>query len=62
MREFFDAAVGGEHVNDVAERILARLQAAVGAGLDAPAQHVLAVVVARREAQRPGSSARTGRS
>jgi hypothetical protein len=46
-----DRPVGREHVDDVAEGVLAGFQPAVGARLDAPAQDVLPVVVAGGEAQ-----------
>src|SRR3954468_1316931 len=51
-RDALDGAVGREHVKDVTERILARLQPPVDARLDAPAADVLPIVIARRQAQR----------
>ena len=47
-----ERAVGAERVGDVAERVLLRVEPAVGRGVDAPVDHVLAVVIARRHAQR----------
>ena len=44
--------VGGEGVGDVAEGILLRVEPAVRRYVDAPVDHVLAVVIARRHAQR----------
>ena len=50
--ELGERAFGGEGVRDVAERILVHVEAAVLRHVDAPVHDVLAVVIARREAQR----------
>jgi len=43
--------VGGEHVRDIAERVLVRGKPRVGRHVDAPAHDVLAFVIARGDAQ-----------
>src|SRR5215470_196482 len=47
-----DRAAGGKRMDDIAERVFMRLQPAVGRHVDAPIHYVLAIVVARRQAQR----------
>ena len=63
-RQALGRAVGREHVDDVAEAVLAHAQPAVDARLEPPAQDVLAVVVARGQAQhlddRPDRLGRSG--
>ena len=49
--KFVERPVGGEHVGDVAERVLLLVEPRVRRHVDAPAHHVLAVVVARRQPQ-----------
>ena len=44
-------AVGGENMGEVAEGILVRVKPRVGGNIDAPADHILAFVVARGEPQ-----------
>jgi hypothetical protein len=51
-------SVGGEHVGDVAERILLRGKPCIGRNVDAPAHHVLAFMVARGEPQQLDSAGR----
>ena len=50
--ELRDRAGRGERMGDVAERVLAGLEPAIRRDVDPPVHHVLAVVVARRQAQR----------
>ena len=50
-RQFVERAVGGEGVGDVAERVFMLIEPAIGRNVDAPACDVLAIMVARREAQ-----------
>ncbi len=50
--EVVDRAIGGEGVGDVAVGILLLVEPAVGRHVDAPIDDVLAVMVARRQAQR----------
>ncbi len=49
--EIAEGAVGGEGVGDVAEGILVLLEPAIRGDVDPPARHVLAVVIARGQAQ-----------
>src|SRR5262245_2309936 len=46
-----EGAVGGEGMNDVAEGVLVLIEPAIGGDVDAPARHVLPVVIARGEPQ-----------
>ena len=50
--EFVERAFRREGVGDVAERVLVLVEAAVFADIDAPAHHIVAVMIARGEAQR----------
>jgi hypothetical protein len=50
--ERVERAFGGERMGDVAERVLVHVEAAVLRDVDAPMHDVLAVVIARRQAQR----------
>jgi hypothetical protein len=50
-RKFVQRAVGGEHMGDVAEGILVLVEPAIGGHVDAPARHILAVMVARGQPQ-----------
>ena len=43
--------VGGKHVGDIAEGILVRGKPRIRRHVDAPAHHVLALVIARRQPQ-----------
>ena len=49
--ELAERTFGGEGMGDVAERVLVLVEPAIGGHVDAPARHILAVVVARREPQ-----------
>ena len=49
--QFAERPIGGEHVGDVAEGVLMGGKPRVGRYIDAPAHHVLAVVIARRQPQ-----------
>ena len=49
--QFAERPVGGEHVGDIAERVLMGGKPGVGGDVDAPAHHVLALVVSRRQPQ-----------
>ena len=46
-----ERAVGGENMRDVAEGVFVRIEPRVGGNVDAPAHHILAFMVARREPQ-----------
>ena len=48
---FVKRAVGGEGMGDVAERVLVLVEPAIGGHVDAPVDHLLAVVIARRQPQ-----------
>jgi NADH-quinone oxidoreductase subunit G len=50
-RQFAERSLGGEEMADVAEGILVLVQQAILRQIDAPAHHVLPVVIARREPQ-----------
>ena len=43
--------VGGEHMRDIAEGVFVRGKPRVGGNVDAPAHHILAFMVARRQPQ-----------
>ncbi len=46
-----ERAVGGENVHEIAEGVFMGVEPRVGGNVDAPADHVLAVVVTRGEPQ-----------
>src|SRR5207248_1705641 len=47
-----ERSLGGERVGDVAESVLVNVEAAILGHVDAPVNDVMAVMIARREAQR----------
>ena len=49
--QLLERAVGGEHMGDVAERVFMADQLGVGGDVDAPVDHILALMVARRDPQ-----------
>jgi hypothetical protein len=49
--QFAERPVGGEGMGDIAERVVLLIEPAILGHVDAPAHHVLSLVVARREPQ-----------
>ena len=49
--QFLERAVGREHMGEVAERVFVADEFGVGGNIDTPVDHILALMVARREPQ-----------